>query len=104
MQTISVTIDEIVPRLDAATRDSLSTADVIIGVDHRTQREFTVFGMPALESTTTLKTLSAMRVVRVTLDCDKEHLEHLTALVRRLKGLDEHPHVMQPQGARIRPK
>ena len=104
MQTTSVKMDEIVPRLDAETRESLVSADIIVGVDQRTQREFTVFGMPALESTTSIKKLSAMRVVRVMLDCEKEHLEHLTSLVRRLKGLDEHPHVTQPQGARLRPK
>lgn len=104
MQTTSIAMDEILPRLDAQTRETLASADVIVGVDNRTQREFTVFGMPALESTTSIKKLSAMRVVRVVLDCDKEHLEHLTSLVRRLKGLDEQPHVSQQHVARPHPK
>jgi len=88
MQTISLAIDVIVPRLTIEGRTALVEADVIIGVDARSQSEYTVFGMPALESTTSLKTLSAMRVVRVLLDCDNEHLEQLTELVRQLKGLE----------------
>lgn len=86
METIP--IDEIVPTLSAEAQAALTEADVIIGVDTSSQREFTVFGTPALESTMSLKTLSAMRVVRVTLDCNNQELEKLMALVRRVKGPD----------------
>jgi len=82
----TITIDAIVPAPSARARAALAAADVIIGVDTASQREFTVFGTPALESTTSLKKLSAMRVVRVSLDCNNKELERLMALVRHIKG------------------
>ncbi len=68
------------------TREAIAKADVIIGVDTTTQREFTVFGCPSLESTTSLKRPSAMRTVRVTIDCRAGQLEMLLELVRAVKG------------------
>ncbi len=91
MRTTSLAISAIVPRMSSEARAALLAADVIIGVDERSQREFTVFGMPPLESTATLKSLTAMQVVRVQLDCDKQHLEQLTQLVRSVKALDARP-------------
>lgn len=88
MRTKSFTIASILPRMTSEARAALLAADIIIAVDQRSQREFTVFGMPPLESTTSLKSLSAMQVVRVTLDCDNPHLEQLTALVNSVKLLD----------------
>jgi hypothetical protein len=82
----TIPIEMIVPNLTATARSALVEADVIIGVDTASQREFTVFGTPALESTMSLKRLSAMRVVRVTLDCSNKELERLIALVRGIKG------------------
>ena len=84
----TIRIDAIVPRLSPTARAALVAADVIIGVDTASQREFTVFGTPSLESTTSLKKLSAMRVVRVLLDCNNRELERLLKLVRRIKGPD----------------
>jgi hypothetical protein len=82
----TITIDAIDPAPSAKTRAALAAADVIIGVDTASQREFTVFGTPALESTTSLKKLTAMRVVRVSLDCNNKELERLMALVQHIKG------------------
>lgn len=82
----TIPIEAMVPTLSAEARSAIVEADVIIGVDLKSQREFTVFGTPALESTSSLKKLSAMRVVRVSLDCDKKELEKLMALVRLVKG------------------
>jgi hypothetical protein len=83
-----IPIEMIVPNLTATARAALVEADVIIGVDTASQREFTVFGTPALESTMTIEQLSAMRVVRVTLDANNKELERLIALVRGVKGSD----------------
>ena len=82
----TIPIDAIVPAPSEEERAALVVADVIIGVDTASQREFTVFGTPALESTTRLDKLTAMRVVRVWLDCNNRELEKLMELVRRVKG------------------
>jgi hypothetical protein len=81
-----IPIESILPEMTPAARAALAAADVIIGVDKASQRQFTVYGTPALESTATLKQLSAMRVARVSLDCDNAGLERLMAAVRRVKG------------------
>ena len=91
MQTTTITIDSILPRLSPQGREALATADIVIAVDNRSQREFTVYGTPALESTTSIKSLSAMQVARVEFEFDRRHLEQLTAIVRRVKGLDQRP-------------
>ena len=67
-------------------RTALVEADVITGVDVNTQREYTVFGTPPLESTVTLKRPAAMRVVQVRIDGSDKSLHKLLALVRDLKG------------------
>ena len=81
-----IPIEEIVPTLTAQARAALVAADVIIAVDVASQREFTLFGTPALESTMSLRRLSAMKIVRVSLDCNAKELEKLMALVRSVKG------------------
>jgi hypothetical protein len=81
-----IPIDTILPEPTAAARTALVEADVIIAVDLASQREFTVFGTPALESTMSLRKLSAMRVVRVSFDGSNKELEMLMAVVRRVKG------------------
>ncbi|HEX5445913.1 MAG TPA: hypothetical protein VFW87_18945 [Pirellulales bacterium] len=79
-------MDAILPSPTAEARAALAEADVIIGIDQSSQRQFTVYGTPPLESTMSLKQLSAMKVVRVLLDCDKQELDALMAVVRRVKG------------------
>ncbi len=81
-----ISIESIDAIANAPTRAAIINADVIIGVDAPTGREFTVFGVPSLESSTSFKRPSAMRIVRVTIDCNSGDLEKLAALVRVLKA------------------
>jgi hypothetical protein len=81
-----VQIESLVSPLTEDELAALAEADVIVGVDVLTQRQFTVFGVPSLESTTSLKKPTAMRTVRVTLNCQAGELEQLLALVRAVKG------------------
>ena len=67
-------------------------ADVVIGIDRQTEREFTVYGMPSLETTTLIRQPSAMQILRVIVDCNNQELDRLLVLVRDAKGLDSHKH------------
>lgn len=80
-------MDMVGAALSDDTRMAFAEADVIIAVDESSQREFTVFGTPSLESTVTIKRPSAMRIVRVSLDCRAGDLEKLTGMVQVIKGL-----------------
>jgi hypothetical protein len=91
VQTTTVTIDSIFPQLSSQGRAALAAADIVIAVDDGNQREFTIYGMPPLESTISMKQLSAMQVVRIPFEFDSRRLDELTALVRRVKGLDGQP-------------
>lgn len=80
-------IESLGAKLTEDSRALLAEADIIIGVDLVTHREFTVFGTPSLESTITMKHPSAMEVVQVPLDFNSGELEELAQLVREIKGL-----------------
>lgn len=80
-------IESLGAKLTEDSRALLAEADIIIGIDQVTQREFTVFGTPSLESTITMKKPSAMQVVQVTLDFNSGELEELAQLVREIKGM-----------------
>lgn len=80
-------IESLGSKLTEDARALLAEADVIIGIDQATQREFTVFGTPSLESTITMKKPSAMQVVQVPLDFNSGELEELAQLVREIKGM-----------------
>jgi hypothetical protein len=80
-------IESLGSKLTEDARALLAEADVIIGIDLATQREFTVFGTPSLESTITMKKPSAMQVVQVPLDFNGGELEELAQLVREIKGM-----------------
>jgi hypothetical protein len=67
-------------------RSVMVRAEVIIGVDRATQRQFTVFGTPSLEETVTLGGTQALSTVRIDLDTQNGDLEKLAALVQVLKG------------------
>lgn len=84
-----LSFDQLSPTVTPEARQSLLAADVILGVDRATEREFTVFGMPSLESTVILNR-SAMKVLRVTLDSERGQLDELLHIVRSVKGLDTH--------------
>lgn len=95
MNTLS--IDALRPDLSAEARSTILEADVVIGIDLLSLREFTVFGTPALESTVTMKKPSAMRVVQVTLNCASGDLDQLAAIVRDIKGLKVRARATIPQ-------
>lgn len=89
----ALSFEQLSPVLTAEARAALVAADVVLGVDRQSQCEFTVFGMPSLESTLTPNRPSAMRVLRVSLDSDKGELDRLLHIVRSAKGLDMYKHV-----------
>lgn len=72
-------------------RAVLANADVIIGVDVQTQCEFTVFGIPPLESTVSFKKPSAMNIVKVRIDGNASELDALAKLVSAIKGRPGNP-------------
>jgi len=74
------------PDLSPDARTALAQADVIVGVDVATQREFTIFGTPSFEETVQLNTEVAMNTVRVELDEGAGELNKLVALVRSIKA------------------
>lgn len=67
-------------------RRMLARAEVILGIDVARQREFTVFGTPAMEETIRIGKQQALRTVRIELDAESDELEKLVALVRSVKG------------------
>jgi len=70
----------------SAVRSALLEADVIIGVDVASQRQFTVFGTPAFEETVRVGTDVAMHTVRVEIDEQAGELNRLVELVQSIKG------------------
>jgi hypothetical protein len=87
-----VSFEELSPEVTAEARAAVVAADVVLGVDRQSQCEFTVFGMPSLESTVIMNRPSAMRILRVSLDSDKGELDKLLHIVRSVKGLDMYKH------------
>ncbi len=87
-----LSFDELVPKVSEQARAALLAADVVIGVDRDTEREFTLFGMPSLETTVVAPRPSAMQILRVLVDCNNQELDRLLMLVRDVKGLDAHKH------------
>jgi hypothetical protein len=73
-------------KVETGYRRLLARAEVILGVDVQSQREFTVFGTPALEETVRVGKQQALRTVRIELDAESGDLEKLVALVRAVKG------------------
>jgi hypothetical protein len=67
-------------------RAALAKAEVIIGVDIASQRQFTVFGTPSLDETVRMGEVQALDTVRIDLDAKAGELEKLAALVHEIKG------------------
>lgn len=88
--TIAALFDDSDAERAAGYRNALAEADVVLGIDVSTQREFTVFGTPALEETIRLPSEQALRTLRVELSEPNSDLDKLTALVRILKGHSGH--------------
>ena len=91
MATDTISIDAILgaPGAEsqaAPSRRLLVEADIVIGVDVASRREFTVFGTPPLEATAPSGAEQGLRMLRVTLDQLRGQLDQLAALVKILKG------------------
>ena len=67
-------------------RPVLNAADIILGVDVMSEREFLVFGRQALEQIAVSGQTDQLVVVKIALDQDSTELEKLIALVTVIKG------------------
>ena len=74
------------PELPIHPREMLRQADVILGVDVMTRREFLLYGRETLEEIAETGQPETIGIVRVELDQETGELEKLTALVEELKG------------------
>lgn len=86
----SLAFEELVPVATEPARAALVDADVVIGVDRNSRCEFTLYGMPSLESTVIINQPTAMRVLKVLLSSDRGELDRLLVAIRSIKGLDSH--------------
>jgi hypothetical protein len=78
------------PNLDANPRRALHEADVILGVDVMSQREFLLFGRDAIDRIIATGKAEMCRVLRIELDQETTELEKAVALVRTVKGRDDY--------------
>jgi hypothetical protein len=67
-------------------RAAFETADVILGVDVLTHREFLVFGRGALRLVAVAAMTDWSRVLRITIDSDSDELELLVAVCEVFRG------------------
>lgn len=72
------------PNLD--TRQALAAADVILGIDVMSKREFVLYGKKTLEKIARGKVGQSVSVFRIELDEDSDDLERAVALVEVVKG------------------
>lgn len=84
MQTME--IEAVWPTLDASAKTALVDADVVIGIDRETGDEYTLYGLPGLESSASLRRPSAMRVVQISFDHGSQPFDALVQLIRKLKA------------------
>ncbi|MBI3840174.1 MAG: hypothetical protein HY288_19810 [Planctomycetia bacterium] len=73
-------------RLSTGPRAALAKAEVIIGVDVPSQRQFTLFGTPALEESVQIGKRQALRTVRIEFNAQTGDLDKLVALIQLIKG------------------
>ena len=78
------------PNLSADPRNALRDADVIIGVDVMSRREFVVYGRKSIEKLFRSGKPERLGVMYIGLDQETEELEKLIALVRVVKGHDDY--------------
>ncbi len=82
--------DDLRPCCDAATRSAIADAEVVIAVDKVNQREFTVFGTPALEETVRFGKQVALPTVRIEFQGKPDRLEQIMSFVQAVKrGQDQ---------------
>ena len=70
-------------------REMLRQADVILGVDVMSRREFLLYGRETLEQIAESGQPETIGIVRVELDQETEELAKIAALVEELKGPPE---------------
>jgi hypothetical protein len=74
------------PNSETDPRSALRAAEVIIGVDDRSDREFIVYGRNALEEKTRTSAADALRILKIRLDQNSAELQWLLTLVEAVKG------------------
>lgn len=74
------------PNPDADPRQELHDADVILGVDVMSERQFFMYGREALAEIMRTRKGRPLRVARIAIDQETDELEKLSALVRVIKG------------------
>jgi len=67
-------------------RPALMRADVIIGVDVMSEREFLVYGRQVLRAVRRARKPRELIVMRIAIDQETDELEMLTAMVELLRG------------------
>ena len=72
------------PSFDA--RQALHDAEVILGVDVMSEREFLVYGSETLRLIVANKRPADCRVLRIGIDQESDELERLLAIVQVVKG------------------
>jgi hypothetical protein len=83
--------DGINPNPECDPRPELHRADVILGVDVMSGREFLVYGRKALEEIVATGETREHAVVRIGIDQETDQLEKLSALVQVVKGSHDYP-------------
>lgn len=74
------------PNISSDPRPLLNGADVILGVDRMSGREFLVFGADALRNVTKTGQSKWLKVLRIELDQETDDLERVLALMTVVKG------------------
>ena len=74
------------PNLSDDPRPDLRAADIIMGVDVMSQREFIVYGRKLLERIAAGTQATEASMMRIGVDQDTDELERLLALVLTIKG------------------
>jgi hypothetical protein len=77
------------PELPIHPHEMLRQADVILGVDVMSRREFLLYGRETLEQIAETGQPETIGIVRVELDQESEELEKIAALWEELKGPPE---------------
>jgi len=82
--------DSLAPNPESDPREALRLADVIIGVDFMSQREFVVYGRHILEEIATTGVKKNARVLKIGVDQETDELDKLVALVEVSKGSQDY--------------
>ena len=84
------------PNLSDDPRPDLRTADIIMGVDVMSQREFIVYGRDLLERIAAGTQAKETSMMRIGVDQDTDELQRLLALVITIKGSHDYQRRASP--------